>query len=63
MSNRSLVELNHDFCPDRDADLLQWAIKMRLYMTSGDPQHLPRGVTFLKMRHHSDPEFELKEKT
>lgn len=55
MSNRTLVELNHDFCP-RDEELLKWAKSMRLYMTSGDPKFLPYGVTFKHMRHHSEPD-------
>ena len=54
MSNRTLIELNHDFCPRH---LLNWAEAMRTYMRSGDPATLPDGVTFKGMRHHSDPEF------
>jgi hypothetical protein len=38
MSNRTMVELNHDYYPDGD-----------------DSKTLPNGVTFLGMRHHSDP--------
>lgn len=56
MSNRTLVELNHDCCPrDDDASLLNWARKMRTYMSSGDPKELPQGVAFKHMRHHSEP--------
>ena len=56
MSNRTLVELNHDFRPAGDnQSLLAWAKKMRSYMGSGTPQDLPSGVTFKWRRHHSDP--------
>ncbi len=55
MSNRTVVELNHDFCPTDD-QLLNWANKMRSYMHSGDKKELPNGVTFDHIRHHSDPD-------
>lgn len=55
MSNRSLVELNHDHCPpDDDTALNRWARAMRNYMGSGDKRDLPPGVTFKAMRHHSE---------
>lgn len=57
MSNRTLVELNHDFCPRRNAPaLMAWANKIVDYLGSGDPRDLPPGVTFKHMRHHSDPD-------
>lgn len=57
MSNRTLVELNHDYCPpDEDRKLLIWARAMRVYMCSGDKEWLPSGVTFKAMRHHSEPD-------
>lgn len=58
MSNRSLLEFNHDFCPGvRDPDgLLRWALMMADYMRNGDKTSLPRGVTFKHFRHHSDPD-------
>lgn len=58
MSNRTLVELNHDHCPDlRDGSkLLAWAERMAMYMRSGDKGSLPPGVTFKHIRHHSDPD-------
>lgn len=57
MSQRTLVELNHDFCPGRATQsLAEWAGKMRVYMGSGDPRELPYGVTFKSRRHHSDAE-------
>lgn len=55
MSNRTLIELNHDYAPPRDdAGLLTWAQAMRNYLSSGDPKALPDGVTFLNLRHHSE---------
>jgi hypothetical protein len=54
MSNRTMLELNHDCCP-REDELLEWARALRLYMRSGDPEKLPDGVTWFGMRHHSDP--------
>jgi hypothetical protein len=55
MSNRTLVELNHDYCPhDDDDSLLTWARAMRYYMGSGRKEDLPHGVTFKHIRHHSD---------
>ncbi len=57
MSNRTLVELNHDYCPpSNDVELLKWARKMRNYITSGDKDELPKGVTFKHIRHHSYPD-------
>jgi hypothetical protein len=55
MSNRSLVELNHDYAaPADDAELLEWAKMLRTYVRSGDPACLPEGVTWLDTRHHSE---------
>ena len=57
MSNRTLVELNHDYCPHNNPEALQkWAYAMSIYMSSGDQLHLPDGVTFKGMHHHSDPD-------
>lgn len=53
MSNRTLIELNHDYCPKED-ELLQWAKDMVLYMRSRDRSFLPFGVTFKNIRHHSE---------
>jgi hypothetical protein len=56
MSNRTIVELNHDYCPRDDAqELIEWALRMRYYMGCADPAYLPSGVTFLHYRHHSEP--------
>lgn len=43
---KTVVELNHDFCPD-DRLLLEWAKAMQAYMRSGDRDKLPFGVTLL----------------
>lgn len=55
MSNRSMLEFNHDYAPPRndDAELLKWAKKLLAYLGTGIPSELPRGVTFFNMRHHS----------
>lgn len=55
MSNRTLLEINHDYCP-ADADLSQWAERIVSYMRSGNADDLPDGVTCKQMRHHSDPD-------
>lgn len=57
MSNRTLVELNHDYCPNpRDeAALIKWARAMAHYMGCADKSLLPNGVTFVNYRHHSEP--------
>ena len=54
MSNRTLIELNHDYCPI-DIACEGWGRAIQNYMTSGDPAHLPEGVTFKNIRHHSTP--------
>ena len=56
MSNRTLLEINHDLTPPRDDEsLLAWARQMTTYFRSGDPKQLPAGVTWFGMRHHSEP--------
>jgi hypothetical protein len=54
MSNRTMLEFNHDYCP-RDEDLIAFAKDLQTYMRSGDPKLLPYGVTWFGMRHHSTP--------
>lgn len=56
MSNRTMLEFNHDFAPlNNPINLEQWAMKLRRYLRSGDPTELPEGVTYFGMRHHSEP--------
>lgn len=52
MSNRTMLEFNHDYCP-RDDDLIAFAYDLQRYMRSGNPMFLPHGVTWFGMRHHS----------
>jgi len=54
MSNRTMIEINHDYPPDR-RDAIAWVDKMLAFYASGDPRELPDGVTFFGTRHHSDP--------
>ncbi|MCY4044630.1 MAG: hypothetical protein OXE99_06090 [Cellvibrionales bacterium] len=53
MSNRSMLEINHDHVLRNDEELLKWAKSMQHYLSSGDPKLLPKGVTWFGMRHHS----------
>jgi hypothetical protein len=56
MSQRSLIEINHDFMPGpSDAELLDWAKRMRSYIGSGSREDLPKGATVFWRRHHADP--------
>lgn len=54
MSNRSLLEINHDTTPHNDDEILKWGKAMVQYLSSGDPRRLPNGVTWFGMRHHSE---------
>jgi hypothetical protein len=55
MSNRSLLEFNHDYYP-REGDEAKWTAALLAYLRSGEKKHLPRGVTWKDMRHHSEPD-------
>jgi hypothetical protein len=55
MSNRSMLEINHDYTPANDCELMEWARSFRMYLSSGDPSVLPRGVTWFGQRHHTEP--------
>ncbi len=60
MGNRSVVILNHDYCPpNNDAMLLQWAKAMRNYMTSNDPDELPEGIS-LQLRYNTNDRLSAK---
>lgn len=51
MSQRTLVEINHDMADFSDQE---WVAKFRQYISSGSPVLLPKGVTFFYRRHHSE---------
>jgi len=55
MSNRTLVEINHDYTPGTDEQLLAWAKSFRMMLGSGNPKLLPSGVTWFATRHHTEP--------
>jgi len=59
MSNRTLIELNHDYCPKNESEALIFGRALQTYMRSGDKGCLPKGTEFIAIRHHSDPEFQL----
>lgn len=59
MSNRTLIELNHDYCPQTESAALIFGRGMADFMRSGNTDCLPTGVRFIKSRHHSDPEFQV----
>lgn len=54
MSNRTMLEINHDTTPRGDAERAEWVIAMCNYLTSANPKDLPQGVTWFGMRHHSE---------
>lgn len=54
MSNRTMLEFNHDFAPTK-AHIETWGMCIAEYLRSGDPSSLPSGVTFFGMRHHTQP--------
>jgi hypothetical protein len=54
MSNRTMLEFNHDFCP-RSGEEMVFIRGLIEYLRSGDPEFLPPGVTYFGRRHHSDP--------
>lgn len=53
MSQRSMLEFNHDHSPSNE-EFDAWALALRRYLRSGDPKLLPYGVTFFRRRHHSE---------
>lgn len=55
MSNRSMLEINHDHTPYKEEDKKIWLEKMMAYLACGNPKILPEGVTWFGMRHHSEP--------
>ena len=55
MSMRSMLEINHDFSPYTDEEKEKWLKSMLAYFACGNPKHLPEGVTWFGMRHHTQP--------
>ncbi len=55
MSNRTMVEINHDYYPHGELEEMAWLVNMLAYLRSGNPRNLPDGVTWFGMRHHSEP--------
>lgn len=55
MSNRSMLEFNHDKIPQDLHESIGWADKLLAYLRTGDATCLPDGVTFFRQRHHSEP--------
>lgn len=47
-----MLEFNHDYLP---RDIKAWGEAIADYLRGGDPRSLPPGVTYFRMRHHSDP--------
>ena len=56
MSNRTLIELNHDYCPRNDADALELGRALMAYMRNANADELPQGVKFRHFRHHTAPD-------
>jgi|HubBroStandDraft_4_1064222.scaffolds.fasta_scaffold00045_83 hypothetical protein len=52
MSQRSMVEINHDIA---EFDNPNWTRQFGTYIKSGSPADLPQGVTYFYRRHHADP--------
>lgn len=55
MSNRSMLEFNHDYCPKDFGSAVDWADRIIRYLRIGDVRQLPKGVTFFNCRYHSEP--------
>lgn len=53
MSNTSLLQFNHDYCP-KNSDLLDWAEQIRMYLQTADKCFLPDGIKQLEFRHSDD---------
>lgn len=56
MSNRSLIEINHDYLGEieRDPEGFGKAILAELCKSNGRPRDLRPGVRWFGLRHHSD---------
>lgn len=56
MSNRSLLEFNHDFSPTTDVGYYKLGLALANYMRAADERELPPGVIRKYYRHHTHPE-------
>lgn len=54
MSNRSMLEINHDYTPHTPEAKTRFLMGILNYLSSGDTDALPPGVTWFGMRHHSE---------
>lgn len=59
MSDRSLLEFNHDFCPMTDVGYYKLGLALANYMRAADERELPPGVVRKHYRHHTQPESEI----
>ena len=55
MSNRTLVEINHDYCPRDEAECLALGRALQAYIRAANREQLPQGVELKHYRHHSEP--------
>lgn len=59
MSNRTLIEINHDFCGEIKKNHIEFIDDLCDYIRSGPARSKDRlerfGVRLLACRHHSDP--------
>lgn len=54
MSNRSMLEFNHDYTPNTLDARIKFANNLCNYLASGNPSDLPEGVAYFGMRHHTE---------
>ena len=55
MSNRTMIEINHDQYPQDVLSAEVWLNSILAYLRTGNVSALPKGVTFFHQRHHSAP--------
>ena len=53
MSNRTMLEFNHDYTPRTADERYAFLQGICDYLASGNHKKLPPGVTYFGMRHHS----------
>lgn len=54
LSNRTLIELNHDYCPKNERAAEIFGLKMQMFMMTGEESDLPQGAKLISWRHHSE---------